>query len=470
MSAQIIQFAPPTARTELVPSFLLIDRGGIDQHVSLLAKGVSSGKHAIAYSDATEGGRPHKDSHANASDFMEHFGVGVKYDTFAHSFYVTGVPQRHKLDDAAFGDIRMAMAATGCNCGRDFLWEFLKARGRESPNNPLLDHLMGLTWDKKPRLEDAIIRHLGAEDSAYTRAVTRAWHIGCVQRLRDPGCKFDNVLTLIGEEGLLKSGFFRAMGYDIYFTDNLPLGADGKVTFEQTRGKWIAELAELVGMAQKESEQVKAFVTRQVDEARAVWDVETSSVPRQFGLAATANKDAPLQGATGNRRWWIVPCTKSCDLVALRSERDQLWAEAVHYAKAGERHWLSGTMEQEARAVQKAHTSVGLLQERIEEALEGMSGFVPSKELHACIGIENKDVSRLDNKHKVAIEAAMARLKFKKCSKWLAPQDKGGKQKLGYESPHGWEKHVLHWDGQQFVQETGAKWLERQAQQTTDTR
>jgi predicted P-loop ATPase len=364
----------------------------------------------------------------------------------------------------------MAMAGTGLNCGRDFLWEFLKARGREDPYNPLLDHLIGLTWDKKPRLEDAIIRHLGAEDSAYTRAVTRAWHIGCVQRLRDPGCKFDNVLTLIGEEGLLKSGYFRAMGYDIYFTDNLPLGADGKVTFEQTRGKWIAEIAELSGIQKKETEQVKAFITRQVDEARAVWDVETSSVPRQFALAATANKDAPLQGATGNRRWWIVACARRLDLAKLKAERDQLWAEAMHYAKMGERHWLDDSMEKIARQVQKAHTSVGPLQEHIEGHLEGLQGFVPNVELHACMGITDKDVSRLNNTHKDAIEAAMKRLGFKKTSKWVVPQADGGKQRIGYESPNGWDKHVLHWDGHQFVQETGDQWLRRQAQQTTDTR
>jgi predicted P-loop ATPase len=466
MSAQIIPFPETNAAVTaaLVPAFLLIDRGDVDSHKSLLARGTALGKIFVEYRDLTKEGTPRESSFPNAHAFMDAFGVGVKYDTFTYCYYVTGVPHQHRLDDAAHGDIRMAMAATGLKCSKEFLWDFLKARGRETRYNPLLDFLNGLKWDGTARLDTAIIRHLGAEDSDYVRAATRAWHIGVMQRLRHPGCKFDNVLTLLGEEGLLKSTYFREMGYDIYFTDCLPLGADPKITFEVMKGKMIGEFADLAGMQVKEDEHVKACITRQVDEARGAWDVETRNVPRQFGLGSSANKNNPLKGAYGNRRWWTIGCTHKLVLDALRAERDQLWAEAMHHAKAGEQHWLSDEMERQARVVQHTHTSVHPLQARIEEALEGLQGFVPIKELYACIGIEDKDVSRLNKGHQDIIEAAMARLKFKKTRKWVTPQADGGVQPHGYESAQGWGHHVLHWTGSGFVQEAGDIWQERQRQ------
>jgi predicted P-loop ATPase len=90
--------------------------------------------------------------------------------------------------------------------------------------------------------------------------------IAAVRRVRQPGCKFDELLILESEQGALKSGALRALCPDeSYFSDDLPLGVDSKLTIERTMGKWIIEASELYGCRGREVEQLKAFLSRQAD-------------------------------------------------------------------------------------------------------------------------------------------------------------------------------------------------------------
>ena len=64
------------------------------------------------------------------------------------------------------------------------------------------------TWDGQPRIATAIIDYLGAEDMPLVREQTKLWFVAAVARVFSPGCKFDNVLTLPGPQGIGKSTFF----------------------------------------------------------------------------------------------------------------------------------------------------------------------------------------------------------------------------------------------------------------------
>lgn len=229
--------------------------------------------------------------------------------------------------------------------------------------HPVKEYLGGLTWDGTPRLETLLVDYMGAEDSEYTRTVTRKALVAAVARIYRPGVKFDNMLTLVGEQGLKKSQIFSVLG-GRWFSDSFSFGMLSKNEIrasEQIQGVWIIENAELSGMAKAEIEAVKHFITKKEDRFRVAYGRRTEIFPRQCIFVATTNKTDFLRDTTGNRRFWPVavhvqPPTKDVFRDLLQSEVDQIWAEAVSVFRAGETLYLDERLVVAAREVQDHHT------------------------------------------------------------------------------------------------------------------
>ena len=222
----------------------------------------------------------------------------------------------------------------------------------------LQEYLEGLEWDGIPRVDKLLVRYLLAEDTPYTRAVTRKFLTGAVARGMDPGCKFDSVLTLIGAQGCGKSMFSDILGGD-WYNDNIQTFT-GKEASEQLRGVWIVEIPEVDRFSNKfEASAVKQFITRRDDIYRVPFERRTTPHPRRCAFIASTNASDFLTDSTGNRRWWIVRCratqeNRGADLNELRRERDQVWAEAVALWRAGEPLTLEPELYAEATKKQES--------------------------------------------------------------------------------------------------------------------
>ena len=222
----------------------------------------------------------------------------------------------------------------------------------------LQEYLEGLVWDGVPRVETLLIRYLKAEDTSYTRVVTRKFMAGAVARGMEPGCKFDSVLTLIGAQGTGKSLLADVLGGE-WYNDNIQTFT-GKEASEQLRGVWIVEIPEVDRFSAKyEASAVKQFITRRDDIYRVPFERRTTPHPRRCVFLASTNAPEFLTDATGNRRWWIVRCSatpdaRGEDLSSLRRDRDQVWAEAVALWRAGEPLTLDADMYAEAAETQES--------------------------------------------------------------------------------------------------------------------
>lgn len=223
--------------------------------------------------------------------------------------------------------------------------------------HPVRDYLSALVWDGVPRLDTLLVDYMGAEDTPYTRAVTRKQFAGAVARVFQPGIKFDTMLVFVGEQGGKKSTFFSIMGGE-WFSDSLQK-FEGREAMESVQGRWLLEIPELQAMRKSEVEGVKAFLTKRSDYYRAAYGRHAEDRPRQCVIFGTTNTPECLTDTTGNRRFWPVdidvqPRRKSV-VHDLPRERNQIWVEAVLAWNGGEALYLDDRQEVDARAVQEEH-------------------------------------------------------------------------------------------------------------------
>ena len=226
--------------------------------------------------------------------------------------------------------------------------------------HPIRDYLDNLPeWDGVNRVETLLVKYFGAEDSEYTRMVTRKTLAAAVARIYQPGIKFDSMLVLNGRTDLGKSTFFARLAGE-WFSDSLNFTdmGKGKDAAEKIQGVWIVEIPELAGLSKMDVNNIKGFLSRQDDQYRPSYGRTVESHPRQCIIVGSTNAENAgfLRDTTGNRRFWVVRVWGSSNKGWNLPETDvpQIWAEAKHYWMQGEKLYLEGKVAQQAKAEQTA--------------------------------------------------------------------------------------------------------------------
>lgn len=238
--------------------------------------------------------------------------------------------------------------------------------------NEVQDYLNGLTWDGVRRLDTLFIDYLGAEDTPYTRAVTRKAFTAAVARAMEPGCKYDTMLILCGPQGIGKSTILDRMSRG-WFNDSIRT-FEGKDASELLQGVWLVEVAELDAFRRTDVARIKQFLSLRVDRYRAAYGRNVKELPRCCVFFGTCNQVDFLQDTTGNRRFWPVDVgiqplkARAWELDA--QTIDQLWAEARVRWQCGEPLFLTGEVDDAARVKQEEHREElpreGMIREFVE--------------------------------------------------------------------------------------------------------
>lgn len=238
--------------------------------------------------------------------------------------------------------------------------------------HPITDYLKSLKWDGTKRIDTILHEYYGTEDNIYYSEALRKMMVGAVARVFRPGCKFDLVLTLVGEQGNGKSTFIKMLGKD-WFSDTF-YTVNGKDAYEQIQGSWIIEMAELAGLKKAEVEATKHFITKQEDIFRPAFMRTVETFKRQCVFFGTTNNIEFLKDATGNRRFMPVHVNRSKatkDVFTIEEPLiDALWAEAYYLYKNGEKLYLSDAADEIANGVRETHSEkderLGVLERYLE--------------------------------------------------------------------------------------------------------
>lgn len=305
----------------------------------------------------------------------------IRYDTFCQDDVCFNPLFRNvngnKIDEESVGKIQDYLERTyRLRLTQNRVFEILKTTSLERYFNPVQEFITQETWDGQPRIATAIIDYLGAEDTPLVREQTKLWFVAAVARVFSPGCKFDNVLTLPGPQGIGKSTFFKTISGK-WFNDSFSFASGDKEKVETITNGWIIEISELNGLKRaNDAEAAKAFLSRCSDYMRPAYGHKVVEFRRHNVFAATTNETNFLQGDNGNRRWWVIPVKGNGHvsdwLNCLQRAVPQLWAEAYTYYQQGMKLYLSLDMENEANEMQMQHSDILVdpIMEDIEMYLE----------------------------------------------------------------------------------------------------
>lgn len=267
--------------------------------------------------------------------------------------------------------------------------------------HPVREYLLGLTWDGIDRLDHVAADILNAADTPLNRMLIRKFFISAAARPIDPGCKVDTVLILVGEQGKLKSSFFRAISSPWF--DDTAIDIAKKDAFEALRNAWMLEWAELESLLRaRDTNSVKSFLSSSKDTYRPSYGRNVVEVKRSGIIVGSTNNKEFLSDETGARRFWPIVV----GLIALHiavEQRDQLWAEAVHRFRAGEPWWLSDDEERLLSGVHEEHRVRDAWEEKILSFAEVGVYFTTGEVLAKAIGKDTGHWTRSDEMRVSAI-------------------------------------------------------------------
>lgn len=262
-------------------------------------------------------------------------GQSIRFNEFTGRVEWRG----RQLADEDIIDIRMAIEDAGLEPKDGDVFAATVRHAHDNKYDPVRDYLDSLKWDGRPRLDTWLRDYMGALEHEILSVFGSKFLIGAVARVYEPGCQMDNMLVFEGKQGAGKTTAVAALFGRDYMISSIS-DFKSKEASIMLQGRWVAEVAELAALKKTDITDVKKFITETVDQYRPVHGKNTIDRPRRCVFVGTTNERQYLKDATGNRRFWPVPCG-DVRVSDLGKERDHLWAEAVHRYRAQEVWWLT---------------------------------------------------------------------------------------------------------------------------------
>lgn len=114
--------------------------------------------------------------------------------------------------------------------------------------------------------------------------------LGAIRRVFHPGCRYEEILCLVGGQGIGKSTLIRFLAMaDEWFSDDIRRLDDDKI-FQRLVGHWIIEMSEMLATNNAKSvEESRSFFSRQKDTYRVPYESQPRDRQRQCVFAGTSN-------------------------------------------------------------------------------------------------------------------------------------------------------------------------------------
>lgn len=211
--------------------------------------------------------------------------------------------------------------------------------------HPVKQYLESLEWDGVPRVETMFTTFLSAKDCELYHVYAKLFMIAAIKRVYKPGCKFDNMLVLQGEQGNGKSTFCEKLAVnDKWYNDNIIIADRDKDSLLYMQDAWIVIMDELDAWNKADTNAAKGFMSKRSDKFRAPYAQHSEEHPRHCVFIGNTNDETFLKDSTAitERRYWVIKTegnweTSRDKIKSMTPEMiNQLWAEAMIMYKENE--------------------------------------------------------------------------------------------------------------------------------------
>lgn len=207
----------------------------------------------------------------------------------------------------------------------------------QNTRNPVREYVLGVPWDGQDHV-GALWREITLapeEDARFCETLFRKWLRGAYAIGAGIIDRWEFVVVLVDPNGGAgKTRFFSTLCPPTLATDSVILDTADRDSVKLAVSYWLSELGELdATFSRSESNRLKAFLSRKVDEMRLPYARAYVKYPRRTAFWASVNETNFLIDQSDNRRFWGIRILSANHQHGVTLQ--QVWAQAAAEVAAG---------------------------------------------------------------------------------------------------------------------------------------
>lgn len=316
----------------------------------------------------------------NFNRMLHILDIEVYNNVIKKSVTIKTPKEEREVCDTDLIEIKSEYANINVNYSKGEINDFINKVAKDNEKNPVKEYLeknYEENYDNNIDYFGQLCEAITLSDECnkeYSYNLLKKWLIQCVALAHntDGIVETQGVLVLKGGQGIGKTTLLRKLSpHPSWVKDGHSLNLKDKDNIRECLRFWICELGELNSSFKKsDQDDLKAFLTKKVDEIRLPYAINFDTYPRMTSFCASVNDDEFLRDKTGNRRFWVLDI-KGIDLEYIRNIYiGGLWAQIYKEYIDGVEFYLSKEEMEELNTYNNQYTVNSTLSEMLNEILD----------------------------------------------------------------------------------------------------
>ncbi|MDZ4983314.1 VapE domain-containing protein [Clostridium perfringens] len=280
----------------------------------------------------------------NVSALLNAMSIDVKYNIITRKINIkdnkTESENLNEYDIAITRIYDMAQKQE-FQISKDDIASYTTSISRRNTIDEFYDIIKDVKWDGKDYLDQLFktitIKEDAQENKSFYKLLLTKWLFQIVASSELDRFNAAGVLVLYGNQFAGKTTFFKyLMPKEVrhLFAEGMTLNPESTDSVAQNTSFKLVEWGELEATQKYDQEELKKFITREVDTYRNPYARAAIDHKRVTVYGASCNSKEFLKDPTGSRRYWVIPVKKISDDI-MKLDIKQLWAQILDmYHKA----------------------------------------------------------------------------------------------------------------------------------------